>query len=242
MNKLVKTAYFLIFTNKNYLFYIALSIYSYFLSNIYIWSKLNEQNIETNSEYSKLFSDSLLSNFSFIWGVVYIYLYFTEIKKGFVPRFILNDYTRRDILKLNGLKIIIIVFIVNIITIFVFFLVQYQQFNQIIFGVDKYSMLIIIQFIFIQTYCLILAYFLCLTSKNMIVSIIILLFATKIDIALYYFGQSFTQIHKYNFLPITSVKQISYYSSTNHISVISYFIIISLLIYFIFKKQSSINY
>lgn len=241
MNKLLKVELFLLTKKNNFIFLVALIAYSILSSNIFVWTKKNNTFIANSNDYNSVFFDSLVSNFTFIWGLFFVYSYFTELKNGFYARLILNDFKRIDILKLKYYRIFFLLIVNFSLSIIIFYLVQYIQFNSIEYHLSFQSLFFIVQILLMIFYSLCLSYIFCLCINNMILSIFLVYIVTKMDVTLSYLEQINPLISKFNYLPISCIKH-STYNDISYLSCLIYLIYTLLFIYFIKRKQLKINF
>lgn len=241
MNKLFKVELFLITKKNNSIFLVALIIYSFLTSNVFVWSKNSNTYIANSNEYNNIFFDSLISNFTFIWGLFFVYSYFSEFKNGFYSRLILNDFKRIDILKLKYFRMFFLLAANIILSIILYYSVQYIQFDSIKYQLNLQSLFLLLQILLMVFYSLCLAYLLCLYTNNMILSIFLVYFLTKLDLTLSYFEQIKLEVAKFNYLPISCIEK-SVYDNINYLPYFVFLIYICLIIYFTKQKQLKINF
>lgn len=241
MNRLFKVEIFLITKKNNFIFLVSLILYSFLTSNIFVWSKNSNTYIADTNQYNNIFFDSLISNFTFIWGLLFIYSYFSEFKNGFYSRLILNDFKRIDIHKLKYIRILLILIVNIILFIILYYIVQYIQFDSYKYQLNLRTLFLLFQILLMIFYSLCLSYVLCLYTNNMLLSIFLIYFFTKLDLALSYFEQIKPIVSEFNYLPISCIR----HSVSNNISYFSYLIYLGYILLFIFftkRKQLTINF
>lgn len=241
MTKIIKVGWFLFISNSNSLLLTIIGVYLFSVSNVLIWTKKENLYVANSSYFSKIFYDSLISNYTFIFGMAFILKYFTEYKNGLYTRLLLNGFSRHSLLKLEYYRILFLLLFSIFLFFIYYYIVQFLQFESIKFAFCTATYFYLIAILIITFYTLCLAYFLSLIIKNMIFAIFLLFFITKTDVILSYFEVFYPKISRFNYLPISCVSHFIL-ANTSYISILIFIIQLILINWIIKRKQLKINF